>query len=203
MCVENAKQQLAALLIARQVIGNLKESAVPYLIEQLRLARLSFEMFGALSPSEARSPPGVPSNESEATSATSSPQEDDNKEPRIKQPRNVSQAELESSLYRVGHPTNSLLSDVAFKVWSRFSRSFFPVLYFVFLSFLPHINVSMWYLRYSSSYGLPSSIHTTSLYTLHTTIIRILYTRFCMKRLSCVHRHDVSMRKHSCSMTQR
>jgi hypothetical protein len=29
---------------------------------------------------------------------------------------------LESSLYRVGHPTNSLLSDVTFKVWSRFSQ---------------------------------------------------------------------------------
>ncbi|XP_058790313.1 anoctamin-8 isoform X4 [Phymastichus coffea] len=112
---ERLKEQLAALLIARQVIGNLKESAVPYLIEQLRLARLSFEMFGALSPSEARSPPGEPSNESETMSAASSPSHDDDKEPRIKQPRNVSQAELESSLYRVGHPTNSLLSDVAFK----------------------------------------------------------------------------------------
>lgn len=99
------------------MIGNLKESAVPYLIEQLRLARLSFELFGALSPSEARPPPGEESEESqrEVEGERSS---DGGKS---KQPRNVSQAELESSLYRVGHPTNSLLSDVTFKVWSRFS----------------------------------------------------------------------------------
>ncbi|XP_016840084.1 anoctamin-8 isoform X4 [Nasonia vitripennis] len=109
---ERLKEQLAALLIARQVIGNLKESAVPYLIEQLRLARLSFELFGALSPSEARSPPGeVPSEEKEAAETNN----EEDKEHKAKQPRNVSQAELESSLYRVGHPTNSLLSDVAFK----------------------------------------------------------------------------------------
>ncbi|XP_012340811.1 anoctamin-8 isoform X6 [Apis florea] len=112
---ERLKEQLAALLIARQVIGNLKESAVPYLIEQLRLARLSFELFGALSPSEARPPPGEESEESqrEVEGERSS---DGGKS---KQPRNVSQAELESSLYRVGHPTNSLLSDVTFKVSSK------------------------------------------------------------------------------------
>ena len=104
---------MAALLIARQVIGNLKESAIPYLIEQLRLARLSFEMFGALSPSEAKKLPGVEDTSAEEQQSTNQPEED--KEPKAKQ-RNISQAELESSLYRVGHPSNSLLSDVAFKV---------------------------------------------------------------------------------------
>ncbi|XP_076678994.1 anoctamin 8 white walker isoform X5 [Andrena cerasifolii] len=113
---ERLKEQLAALLIARQVIGNLKESAVPYLIEQLRLARLSFELFGALSPSEARPPPGDEADENK--------KEPEDKGERVetgksKQPRNVSQAELESSLYRVGHPTNSLLSDVTFKISSK------------------------------------------------------------------------------------
>ncbi|XP_076169595.1 anoctamin 8 white walker isoform X5 [Ptiloglossa arizonensis] len=92
---ERLKEQLAALLIARQVIGNLKESAVPYLIEQLRLARLSFELFGALSPSEARPPPGEENEDKDS---------DDKNERsdggKSKQPRNVSQAELESSLYR-------------------------------------------------------------------------------------------------------
>ncbi|XP_011313509.1 anoctamin-8 isoform X4 [Fopius arisanus] len=97
---ERLKEQLAALLIARQVISNLKESAIPYLIEQLRLARMSFELFGALSPSEARAPPGkgehpeteVPSDEKE---------ERDSKEgQKGKQQRTISQAELESSLYR-------------------------------------------------------------------------------------------------------
>ncbi|XP_076385497.1 anoctamin 8 white walker isoform X4 [Megachile rotundata] len=111
---ERLKEQLAALLIARQVIGNLKESAVPYLIEQLRLARLSFELFGALSPSEARPPPGEENaEESQKDSEDKSERSESGKST---QPRNVSQAELESSLYRVGHPTNSLLSDVTFKV---------------------------------------------------------------------------------------
>ncbi|XP_076169592.1 anoctamin 8 white walker isoform X2 [Ptiloglossa arizonensis] len=116
---ERLKEQLAALLIARQVIGNLKESAVPYLIEQLRLARLSFELFGALSPSEARPPPGEENEDKDS---------DDKNERsdggKSKQPRNVSQAELESSLYRVGHPTNSLLkiSDVTFKYNGAFSE---------------------------------------------------------------------------------
>ncbi|XP_043783977.1 anoctamin-8 isoform X7 [Apis laboriosa] len=113
---ERLKEQLAALLIARQVIGNLKESAVPYLIEQLRLARLSFELFGALSPSEARPPPGEESEESQKEVDEKGERSDGGKS---KQPRNVSQAELESSLYRVGHPTNSLLSDVTFKVSSK------------------------------------------------------------------------------------
>lgn len=94
---ERLKEQLAALLIARQVIGNLKESAVPYLIEQLRLARLSFELFGALSPSEARPPPGEEREESQKEVDDKGERSDGGKS---KQPRNVSQAELESSLYR-------------------------------------------------------------------------------------------------------
>ncbi|XP_033175268.1 anoctamin-8 isoform X8 [Bombus impatiens] len=116
---ERLKEQLAALLIARQVIGNLKESAVPYLIEQLRLARLSFELFGALSPSEARPPPGEDDDELRKNTEDKSERSDGGKS---KQPRNVSQAELESSLYRVGHPTNSLLSDVTFKYDGAFSE---------------------------------------------------------------------------------
>lgn len=93
---------------------------MPYLIEQLRLARLSFELFGALSPSEARPPPGQEGGkEGEAQSGKDSEEKEEQQRPdsgKSKQPRNVSQAELESSLYRVGHPTNSLLSDVTFKV---------------------------------------------------------------------------------------
>ncbi|XP_071868794.1 anoctamin 8 white walker isoform X7 [Bombus fervidus] len=116
---ERLKEQLAALLIARQVIGNLKESAVPYLIEQLRLARLSFELFGALSPSEARPPPGEEDDEVRKNTEDKNERSDGGK---CKQPRNVSQAELESSLYRVGHPTNSLLSDVTFKYDGAFSE---------------------------------------------------------------------------------
>lgn len=49
-------QQLAGLLISRQIIGNLRESVWPYVVEQWRLATLSFKMYGALSPSQARTP---------------------------------------------------------------------------------------------------------------------------------------------------
>lgn len=79
MNVKTFFQQLAALLIARQVIGNLKESALPYFMEQVRLAKMSFEMFGALSPSEAQNNPEKSTNGN----------------------RNISQAELESSLFKV------------------------------------------------------------------------------------------------------
>ncbi|XP_063988915.1 anoctamin-8 isoform X4 [Diachasmimorpha longicaudata] len=121
---ERLKEQLAALLIARQVISNLKESAIPYLIEQLRLARMSFELFGALSPSEARAPPGTA--EEQSKQSEKQPEEIDEKDgkegQRAKQQRTISQAELESSLYRVGHPANSLLSDVTFKI--HFSKKY-------------------------------------------------------------------------------
>ncbi|XP_050683452.1 anoctamin-8 isoform X2 [Leptidea sinapis] len=50
--MDKLKEQLAVLLITRQIIGNLKESALPYLIENLRLAKICSEVFGALSPSK-------------------------------------------------------------------------------------------------------------------------------------------------------
>ncbi|XP_059220438.1 platelet binding protein GspB isoform X3 [Stomoxys calcitrans] len=49
---EKLKEQLAGLLISRQIIGNLRESAIPYVAEQVRLAKLSFNMWGALSPTQ-------------------------------------------------------------------------------------------------------------------------------------------------------
>ncbi|XP_037877101.1 anoctamin-8 isoform X3 [Bombyx mori] len=51
--MDKLKEQLAVLLITRQVIGNLKESALPYLIENLRLAKICVDVFGAISPSKA------------------------------------------------------------------------------------------------------------------------------------------------------
>ncbi|KAG5900570.1 hypothetical protein JTB14_022876 [Gonioctena quinquepunctata] len=90
------KEQLAALLIARQVIGNIKESALPYMLEHMRLAKMSFDMWGALSPLVAKPPPG---NEN-STDETSS---NDTKEGGLDQPnakRSMSQAELESTLYK-------------------------------------------------------------------------------------------------------
>lgn len=73
-------------------------------------------MFGALSPSEARS-----ASEDLGAAAKHEDKDEKSEKEKSKQQRNVSQAELESSLYRVGNPTNSLLSDIAFKVCSRLS----------------------------------------------------------------------------------
>lgn len=93
---------MAALLIARQVIGNLKESAFPYILEQLRLAKLSFDLFGALSPSvENKNPPSSdPHMQSGCSSESTNDGISGEGKPNIGN-RNVSQAELESSLYKV------------------------------------------------------------------------------------------------------
>lgn len=86
-------QQLAALLIARQVIGNLKESALPYMLERMRQAKMSFDMWGALSPLTAKPPPGQEEKTPEL------PNEEKPDAPSEK--RTMSQAELESTLYKV------------------------------------------------------------------------------------------------------
>lgn len=60
---DKLKEQLAGLLISRQIIGNLRESAFPYFMEQLKLAKLSFNLWGALSPTQEFAkaiPSGVP-----------------------------------------------------------------------------------------------------------------------------------------------
>lgn len=116
------------------MLGNLRESAWPYLLEHLRLARLSFAMWGALSPSKGiifyngfwfmsclikffiENPPsafgenengdGSPSKTakkspkssiSDDTAASSS----EIKEASEVKQRNISQAELESQLFKV------------------------------------------------------------------------------------------------------
>jgi hypothetical protein len=110
-------QQLAALLIVRQVIGNIKESALPYFLEQFRLAKLSFEMFGALSPSEeAKKDIGdkekddskeaiLPNEQSDDTSKEDKepPQDGANSAEKDgdKKDRALSQAELEGALFKV------------------------------------------------------------------------------------------------------
>ncbi|XP_064100858.1 anoctamin-8-like [Macrobrachium nipponense] len=47
------REQLAALLVTKQLTGNFKESVLPYLQKRLQLAKLSFKLFGALAPSGA------------------------------------------------------------------------------------------------------------------------------------------------------
>lgn len=89
-------QQLAALLIARQVIGNLKESALPYMLEHLRLAKMSFDMWGALSPVNPEAPKNSDTPEHQVKDGESSSNTD-----QASSKRSMSQAELESSLYKV------------------------------------------------------------------------------------------------------
>lgn len=57
---EKLKEQLAGLLISRQIIGNLRETAYPYFMEQLKLAKISFNMWGALSPTQETMQPLIP-----------------------------------------------------------------------------------------------------------------------------------------------
>jgi anoctamin-8 len=96
------------------VIGNIKESALPYFLEQLRLAKLSFDMFGALSPSdETKKDIGEAESGDSKTEEEDSPKEEAAKDAgeleasvqpdkeADKKARNLSQAELEGALFKV------------------------------------------------------------------------------------------------------
>ncbi|KAL9924394.1 anoctamin 8 white walker isoform 3-T4 [Glossina fuscipes fuscipes] len=134
---EKLKEQLAGLLISRQIIGNLRESAIPYFVEQWRLAKLSFTMWGALSPTQSvnrsildsadHAPNGNGGNNAEKPapetgSAASTPQTVGTPSKQMPKKsvdsiasvstqissisiasskRNIGQAEIESSLYKV------------------------------------------------------------------------------------------------------
>ena len=41
---------MAALLITRQVVGNVKESLIPYIKQHFKLAKINFDMYGAVTP---------------------------------------------------------------------------------------------------------------------------------------------------------
>uniref|UniRef100_A0A182K4R3 Anoctamin n=1 Tax=Anopheles christyi TaxID=43041 RepID=A0A182K4R3_9DIPT len=107
---DKLKEQLAGLLISRQIIGNLRESAWPYLVEQWRLAKLSFKMWGALSPTQ-ELPPNIATSASTSTSTLTvgsgdGKQLDEGKSPSefssssTTPKRSIGQAEIESSLYK-------------------------------------------------------------------------------------------------------
>ncbi|XP_031619035.1 anoctamin-8 isoform X2 [Contarinia nasturtii] len=96
---DKLKEQLAGLLISRQIIGNLRESVFPYFMEQLKLAKLSFVMWGALSPTQETAEPistdtkknddiKETNNTSTSTPGSGTPK------------RTIGQAEIESSYYK-------------------------------------------------------------------------------------------------------
>lgn len=43
-------QQLAALLITRQVIGNIREAVLPYVMEKIKLFKIGYKVVEAMSP---------------------------------------------------------------------------------------------------------------------------------------------------------
>ena len=93
--MDKLKELLAALLITRQVMGNIKESIIPYFKKEMKLAKLSFDLYGALSPTTENK---KPEDQEEKEKLCSSPQK--------KKDRILSQVELESSA-----PDVSVFSD--------------------------------------------------------------------------------------------
>ena len=103
-------QLLAALLITRQVVGNIKESVIPYAKKHFKMARLSFDRYGALSPTEnkknlemtsaatsgdtKKSDINTKCDDKEKENGTNSSNDVENKG---QSPRNFSQVECESS----------------------------------------------------------------------------------------------------------
>lgn len=102
---------MAGLLISRQIIGNVRESVVPYLLEQWKLAKISFTMWGALSPTQDlnpsiaeaaekiknETPQGTPTKQSDSTAESTRKNSESSTSK-----RNIGQAEIESALYKVG-----------------------------------------------------------------------------------------------------
>ena len=88
-------QLLAALLITRQVMGNIKESLIPYVKKNIKMAQLSYDRYGALSPTE----PGSSNITSVAATADTVDSKKDKAETlqRTQSARSFSQVEIESS----------------------------------------------------------------------------------------------------------
>lgn len=84
---------LAALLITRQVVGNVKESLIPYLKKYFRLAKISFDLYGAVSPTSE----DAGNKKDDGDSGGDLETEDEDKKKEQQPQRGVTQVELESS----------------------------------------------------------------------------------------------------------
>ncbi|CAL1266921.1 unnamed protein product [Larinioides sclopetarius] len=98
--MEKLKEQLAALLITRQVVGNIKESFIPFLTETLKLAHLGADhSVHTPSGSENEQKDFSSDPESDAmSSAASTPVHENTKKKKIY--NNLTQAEVESAMYK-------------------------------------------------------------------------------------------------------
>ncbi|KAF7995991.1 hypothetical protein HCN44_008746 [Aphidius gifuensis] len=111
---EKLREQLAALLITRQIISTFKKSTNPCVIEKLRFARSRFE---TMCPSEGN--PTTRDEKDHMYNSSEQPEHSDGEKKETKctggkQSRKMKQAELESLLYKFG-PANFLGRDVTYK----------------------------------------------------------------------------------------
>jgi hypothetical protein len=80
---------LATLLITRQVVGNIKESLIPYAKKHFKLAKMNYDVYGAFTPT---------GNEKKDDDCAQKQQQE---QPMKQTERNVSQVEVESSYVEV------------------------------------------------------------------------------------------------------
>nr|XP_032521785.1 anoctamin-8 isoform X2 [Danaus plexippus plexippus] len=100
--MDKLKEQLAVLLITRQIIGNLKESALPYVIENVRFHKMCYEIFG-ISPSKVQTQNQLSELFDKRTSSSGEAPEvngtDERRDSDITT-KGIYQAELESQLFK-------------------------------------------------------------------------------------------------------
>ncbi|XP_054714021.1 anoctamin-8-like [Uloborus diversus] len=97
--MEKLKEQLAALLITRQVVGNIKESLIPFLTETFKLAHLGAD-HTTHSPSGSENEQKDLSSDQDSepmSSASSTPVHDSSNK---RKHNNLTQAEVESAMYK-------------------------------------------------------------------------------------------------------
>ena len=99
---------MAALLITRQVVGNIKESIIPYAKKHFKLAQLSFDRYGALSPTDNKAKKEItdssPSSDIETTTEKQKCEDqnvNNGTDKKSGSPRSFSQVECESSAPKV------------------------------------------------------------------------------------------------------
>ncbi|KAG8186689.1 hypothetical protein JTE90_014763 [Oedothorax gibbosus] len=93
--MEKLREQLAALLITRQVVGNIKESFIPFLTETLKLAHLGADH--AQTESDSQKDCSSDQDSDTMSSAPSSPVHEGRGE---EGKNNLTQAEVESAMYK-------------------------------------------------------------------------------------------------------
>jgi len=75
ICCSNCLQQLATLLITRQVIGNLKEAVLPYIMEKAKLMWIGVRIAESMSPDSLKH---FTEQSAESAKKTDQPVDDDN-----------------------------------------------------------------------------------------------------------------------------